>query len=81
MTFALTTVLCFIIGFISGRGNMNFTKCAKLSRGESVNSNTINYNMATNPIYEDIMPQEMRPRQNDEFQENVAYITKNSTVQ
>ena len=74
VTFALTTVLCFIIGFISGRVSTNLTKCAKLSRGESVNSNTADCNMATNPVYEDIMPQEMRPREKDpELKENLAY--------
>ena len=75
VTFLLTTVLCFVIGFTGGRVSTNFTKCAKLSRRESVNSNTTEYNMATNPVYEDIMPQEMRPREEDpELEENVAYI-------
>ena len=75
VTFALITVLCFIIGFTSGRVSTNLTKCAKLSRGGSVNSNTTDYNMAMNPVYEDIMPQEMRPREEDpELEENVAYI-------
>ena len=75
MTFALTTVICFIVGFSSGRVCTNFTKCAKLSRKESVNSNITSYNMATNPIYDDIEPQEMRPRGKDlELNENVAYV-------
>ena len=77
VTFALTTTICFIIGFISGRVSTNLTNCAKLSRGESVNSNITNYNMATNPVYDDIMPQEMRPREKDlEVKENVAYTIK-----
>ena len=76
VTFALTTVLCLIVGFISGRVSTNLTmKCAKLLRGESVNSNTTDYNLSTNPVYDDIMPQEMRPREKDlEVKENVAYI-------
>ena len=77
VTFLLTTVLCFVIGFISGHVNTNLTKCAKLSRGESVNSNsnTTEYNVTTNPVYEDIMPQDMRPRvEYPDLEENVAYI-------
>ena len=73
VTFALTTVICFIIGFSSGRVYY-FTKFAKLSREESGNSNITNYNMATNPIYDDIEPQEMRPREKDlKLNKNVAY--------
>ena len=76
VTFALITVLCFIVGFISSRVSTNLTtKCAKLLRGESVNSNTTDYNLSTNPVYNNIMPQEMRPREKDlEVKENVAYI-------
>ena len=74
VTFALTTVISFIIGLSSGRV-YNFTKFAKLSREESVNSNITSYNMATNPIYDGIEPQEMRPREKDlELNENVAYV-------
>ena len=72
MTFALTTVICYIIGFSSGRV---CTKCAKLPRGESVISNVTSYNIATNPIYDDMEPQEKRPRGKGlELNENVAYV-------
>ena len=75
VTFALTTVSCLIVGFISGRVSTNLTMCAKLSRGESVNSNITSYNMGTNPVYDEITPQEMRPREEDpELKENIAYI-------
>ena len=74
VTFALTTVVCFIIGYISGRVCTNITKCAKLLRRESNNSNTTDYSMAMNPVYDDIMPREIRPREKDpELEENVAY--------
>ena len=77
VTFALTTVLCFITGFINGRVSTNLTKCAKLSTGESVNSNIANYDLTTNPLYDDIMPQEMRPiagGKDPKLEENVAYV-------
>ena len=78
VTFALTTVICFIIGFISGRVCTNFTNCGKLLRGESVNSNITNNSLTTNPVYDNIMPQEMGPQQNNfELQENVAYTAIN----
>ena len=71
VTFALTTVVCFIVGFISSRVSTNLTKCVTLSRGRS---NTTDYSMATNPVYDDIMPREVRPREKDpELEENVAY--------
>ena len=74
VTFALTTMVCFITGFICGHFSTNLTKCAKVSREESVNSNTTDYNIATNPVYEDIMPQEIRPPEKDpELEGNVAY--------
>ena len=49
VTFLLTTVVCFIVGFASGRVGTKLIKCAKLSRTDSVNSNITDYNMATNP--------------------------------
>ena len=58
VTFALTTMTRLIIGFICGRFSTNLTKCVKLSRGGPVNSNTTDYNLATNPVYEDIRPRE-----------------------
>ena len=71
VTFALTTVLCFIVGFISSRVTTNLTKCATLSRG---GSNITDYDMAISPVYDDIMPREVRPREKDpELEENVAY--------
>ena len=71
VTFLLTAVLCFIIGFTTGHYSMNLTKCALLSRGRTVNSN---YDMEMNPVYDTIMPQRVRPREEDpELRENVAY--------
>ena len=71
VTFLLTAVLCFIIGFSSGHFSTNLTKCALLSRGHPVNSN---YDMEMNPVYDTIMPQRVRPREEDpELRENVAY--------
>ena len=74
VTFWLTTVVCFIVGFTSDHVGTKLIKCAKRSRTDSVNSSTTDYNMATNPVYDDIMPQERKKRINNfELQENIAY--------
>ena len=71
VTFLLTAALCFIIGFASGNSTTNLTKCALLSRGQSANSN---YDMEMNPVYDTIIPQHVRPREEvPELRENVAY--------
>ena len=38
---------------ISGRASTNLTKCGKPLRRESLNSNTADYSMAMNPVYDD----------------------------
>ena len=74
VSLALTTMVCLIIGFISGRVSTNHTKCAELLRREPVNSNTTDYNITTNPVYDDIMAREIRPREKyPELEENIAY--------
>lgn len=78
VSLALTTMVCLIIRFISGRVSTNHTKCAELLRREPVNSNTTDYNITTNPVYDDIMymAREIRPREKyPELEENVAYKT------
>ena len=76
VSLALTTMVCLIIGFISGRVSTNHTKCAELLRREPVNSNTTDYNITTNPVYDDIMAREIRPREKyPKLEENVAYKT------
>ena len=72
VTFLLTAIiLCFIVGFTTGHYSTKLTKCALLSRGHTVNSN---YEMEMNPVYDTIMPQRVRPREEDpELRENVAY--------
>ena len=72
VTFVLTAVVCFIIGFSSGHFSTNLTKCTLLSRGHPVNPNYDNMEM--NPVYDTIMPQRVRPREEGpELRENVAY--------
>ena len=76
VSLALTTMVCLIIGFISGRVSTNHTKRAELLRREPVNSNTTDYNITTNPVYDDIMTREIRPREKyPELEENIAYKT------
>ena len=72
VTFALTAVLCFIIGFINGHVSR---KCKKGGSGRSVDATAPPTISTTNQVYyEDVLPKEIRQKGKGlELKENEAY--------